>query len=138
MYATELCNPRYAVIEARWIERPAERFAVGYYSEESLRELIVDSSIVGSGFISRQEALCLIPKSSKAAPSAASSTDANCESKENRGGGYPRTAEFEHRFALQNIWLIPGQVVHQLAAAFVLIACSKNVFSLAFRAFVGI
>ena len=137
MYATELCNLRYAVIEARWIERPAERFAVGYYNEESLRELIVDSSIVGSGFISRQEALSLIPESSKIAASAASSTKAICESKENRGGAYSRT-EFEHRVTSKSIWMIPGQLVHQVAAAFVLIACSKNLFSLAFRAFMGI
>jgi hypothetical protein len=128
---------RYALIEAKWIERPAERFAIGYHSEESLRELVVGSSIVGSGFISRQEALSLIPKSSLAGRNVVSRTEGACESKENRGNAHV-TAGLQNRFTLQSIWMIPGQLVHHIAAAFVLIACSKNVFSLAFRAFMGI
>jgi hypothetical protein len=138
MYATDLCNLRYAVIEAKWMERPAERFAIGYYSEESLRELVVDSSIVGSGFICREQALSLIPESFKVAPNGTSSAETVCESNENRRSTCPGAAKVEHRFALQNISMIPGQLIHQVAAAFVLIACSKNVFSLAFRAFMGI
>lgn len=137
MYATELCNMRYAVIEAKWMERPAERFAIGYCSEESLRELVVGSSIVGSGFMSRQEALSVIPDSFRFGTNVASSTEAACESKEQRGSAYGTTA-LQNRFSLQSIWMIPGQLVHHVAAALVLIACSKNVFSLAFRAFMGI
>jgi hypothetical protein len=128
---------RYAVIEAKWMERPAERFAIGYHSEDSLRELVVGSSIVGSGFISRQEALSLIPDSFRVGANVASSTDAAFGSKEQRGIAHG-TAELQNRFTLQSIWMMPGELVHHIAAAFVLIACSKNVFSLAFRAFMGI
>lgn len=138
MYAGELSNLRYAVIEAKWIERPAERFAVGYYSEESLRELIVGSNIVGSGFVSRQEALGLIPESLKVAPNAARTSETACESNESRSSAYPETAELENQFPQGNLKIILSRLLHQAAAAFVLIACSKNVFSMTIRAFMGI
>jgi len=61
MYASEFCDVRYAVIEARWVGRPAERFTVAYCDEETLRELITGPNIIGSGFLSRQDAVALIP-----------------------------------------------------------------------------
>ena len=47
----------YAVIEARWSEGPPERFVIAYRDEESLRDVIAAPSIVGTGFITREEAL---------------------------------------------------------------------------------
>jgi hypothetical protein len=138
MYATALCNLHYAVIEARWTGRPAERFAVAYYSEESLRELIAGPNIIGSGFNSRQEALALIANSVIAAPNPAWRTEAVCESKENRSSAYPGPANLHNRISLQRIWTIPSGLIQQVAAAFVLIVCSKNVFSMALRAFMCI
>jgi len=46
----------YAVIEARWSEGP-ERFVIAYRDEESLRDVIAAPSILGFGFITREEAL---------------------------------------------------------------------------------
>jgi hypothetical protein len=47
---------QYAVIEARHTESLSERFVIAYSGEESLRDLIAGSSIVGCGFTSREEA----------------------------------------------------------------------------------
>jgi hypothetical protein len=46
----------YAVIEARWCEAPADRFAIAYREEESLRDLFAAQSIISVGFRSREEA----------------------------------------------------------------------------------
>jgi hypothetical protein len=138
MYASDFCNVRYAVIETRWVGRPAERFTVAYYSEESLRELIIGPNIIGSGFLSRQDAVALIPDSYIADPNAGSRTEADCESTENTSSACPKTAELENRFIFRRIWTLPRGLLHQLASAFVLIASSKNILSIALRAFVGI
>ena len=47
----------YAVIEARWSEGPPERIVIAYRDQESLRDVIAAPSIVGTGFITREEAL---------------------------------------------------------------------------------
>jgi hypothetical protein len=138
MCPAELCNPRYAVIEAKWIGRPAERFAIAYFSEESLRELIAGPSIVGSGFISRQEALASIAGSFMVAPNAVSRTEAGCAAKEKDGSPYAGATESQHRFTLYRIWMISSRLANQAAAAFVLIVCSKNILSVALRAFIGV
>ena len=50
----------YAVVEVRWCEAPAERFAIAYYREESLRDLFAARSIISVGFRSREEAVASI------------------------------------------------------------------------------
>ena len=137
MNANELRNLRYAVIEARWIGRPAERFALAYSSEESLRELIANASIVGTGFSSRQEAVALIPDSVTVALNVTRRLDAVRESEELTTRPDDEAAQLFNRIRSQQIWKMPRRLVHQLAAAFVLIVCSKNVFSVAVRAFIG-
>lgn len=137
MYAGQFCNVRYAVIEARWVGRPAERFTVAYYSEESLRELIMGPNIIGSGFLSRQQASALIPDSFAADPNAVSRPEADRESTEN-SSSYSGLAELENRFTLQTIWMVPRRLLHQLGSAFVLLASSKNILSIAFRTLIGI
>lgn len=52
----EASGVAYAVIEARWGEAPAERFAIAYREEESLRDLFSARSIISVGFRSREEA----------------------------------------------------------------------------------
>jgi hypothetical protein len=138
MYASEFCNVRYAVIEARWVGRPSERFTVAYYSEESLRELIRGPNIIGSGFLSRQDAAALIPESLMVDPNASTRNKADCGSIENRSCASPGTTELENRFTLERIWTVPRGLLHQLASAFVLIGSSKNILSIALRAFMGI
>ena len=46
----------YAVIEACWDKAPADRFAIAYREEESLRDLFAARSIISVGFDSREEA----------------------------------------------------------------------------------
>lgn len=53
----ERCTPRYAVIEAMQSEGGHERFAISYMNEQSLRTLLASPCIVGTGFLSREEAL---------------------------------------------------------------------------------
>src|SRR5215469_9460709 len=118
MYPTELSNPRYAVIQASWIERPAEHFAVEYYSEESLRELIASPSIIGCGFMSRQEAIDSIPASIMVTPNTGRRTGARSKSKEDTIKRYPGILESRDWFRLQRILMIPSRLVHQVAAAF--------------------
>ena len=47
---------QYAVIEARWAERPSERFVISYSDEESLRDLIAGPNILACGFASFRDA----------------------------------------------------------------------------------
>jgi hypothetical protein len=117
MYASEFCNVRYAVIEARWAGRPAERFTVEYYSEESLRELITAPNIIESGFLSRQDAVALVADPIEVDPNARSRTEAGCESTKNRSSARPGTTKLENRFNLQRIWMVPGGLLNQLASA---------------------
>jgi hypothetical protein len=53
----ERCTTRYAVIEAMQTEGGHERFAISYMNEQSLRTLLASACIVGTGFLSREEAL---------------------------------------------------------------------------------
>ena len=48
---------RYAVIEAMRSEGPPEFFVIPYRTEQSLRLVIADFCIVGTGFSSRDQAL---------------------------------------------------------------------------------
>jgi hypothetical protein len=50
----------YAVIEVHWYEAPAERFAIAYCGEESLRDLFAARTIISVGFRSREEAVSSI------------------------------------------------------------------------------
>lgn len=137
MYASDTFDVRYAVIEARWFGRTAERFALAYSSEESLRELIAGPSIIGT-FGSRQEAVALIPDSVTLDPNATPRLGAVRESKESKSSPEQGAAQLLSRIRSQQIWKMPRRLVHQLAAAFVLIVCSKNVLSAAVRAFIGL
>ncbi|MFY9910077.1 MAG: hypothetical protein WCF22_24905 [Candidatus Sulfotelmatobacter sp.] len=141
MFESKSSNVRYAVIEARWIARPAERFVIEYRSEESLRDLIARPSIIGSGLVSREEALALSNDFFKVAPEAIRRTGTVCESKEDKGGSYsahPGQAELGKRLFLKEIGKIPLQLFHRLAAGFVLIVFSKSIFSMALRSFMAI
>src|SRR5215831_19757931 len=51
-------NVRYAVIRLSSAKGSPERLVLAYPNEETLRGLIADTSIVGLGFSSRDEAAC--------------------------------------------------------------------------------
>jgi hypothetical protein len=94
-------------------------------------------NIIGSGFLSRQQASALIPDSFAADPNAVSRPEADRESTEN-SSSYSGLAELENRFTLQTIWMVPRRLLHQLGSAFVLLASSKNILSIALRTLIGI
>ena len=54
--ALEFSIPQYAVIEARRIDGPSERFVIAYSDERALRDLIAGPSIIGCGFATREQA----------------------------------------------------------------------------------
>jgi hypothetical protein len=60
-------DKQYAVIEARWTERPSERFVISYSDEESLRDLIAGPNILACGFASLRDAEARIDASLLAA-----------------------------------------------------------------------
>ncbi len=51
-------NVRYALIQLSSVKGSPERLVLAYPNEETLRDLIADTSIVGLGFSSRDEAVC--------------------------------------------------------------------------------
>jgi hypothetical protein len=54
----QFSNVRYAVIRLSSAKGSPERLVLAYPNEETLRGLIADTSIVGLGFSSRDEAAC--------------------------------------------------------------------------------
>ena len=54
----QFSNVRFAVIRVSSAKGPPERLVLAYPNEETLRGLIADTSIVGLGFRSRDEAAC--------------------------------------------------------------------------------
>ena len=48
--------PQFAVIEARRMDGPSERFVIAYSDENALRDLIAGPSIIGWGFATREQA----------------------------------------------------------------------------------
>ena len=57
---------RYAVIQASIEEDHPERLVIAYPNENTLRDLIAPSSIVGLGFMSREEATATLASTSLA------------------------------------------------------------------------
>jgi hypothetical protein len=57
---------RYAVIEARRVEDRPERIVIAYPDEGTLRDLLAATSIIASGFASREAALASIEVDSSA------------------------------------------------------------------------
>ena len=62
----DLMNPfnvLYAIVEETWTTADPQRFVVAYRSESSLREFLVASCIVATGYRSREEAAqgCELP-----------------------------------------------------------------------------
>jgi hypothetical protein len=54
----QFSNVRYAVIRLSSAKGSPERLVLAYPNEETLRGFIADTSIVGPGFSSRDEAAC--------------------------------------------------------------------------------
>jgi hypothetical protein len=132
-------NARYAVIQARWVGRPAECFPVTYDDEEALRAIIAGSSIFACGIASHEKALAL-------AQDAVSITNGTnnllgtgiCESAKLRGNRCSKTEEVERASGLDKAWKAMSDLTRQAIAAAILVTYSKNIFSGLLRAFIGV
>lgn len=135
MYASEFSNVLYAVIEVKWLGRPAERFALAYQSEECLRDVIAAPSIIASGFFSRQDALAILEDKfggSDQKPAALISATYNSDARTAATRGQPG---WQERLGLKRVRTAARQFLRQLPALFIIVVFSKGIFSTALRAF---
>jgi hypothetical protein len=127
---------QYAVIEARWAERPSERFVISYSDEESLRDLIAGPNILACGFASLRDAEAHIDASLLAAapgtqPGSALAATRNVSKTHSFPGG------LGIGFCLTQPWRILHEFSQAALAATVLAFYSKNAVSAVIRSLVG-
>lgn len=135
MCAGDFSNILYAVIEVRWIGRPAERFAIAYQSEESLRNMIAAPSIIASGFYSREDALAILQDRFTSVDQSATSL-AIAAYKPTTKGAARELASWQKRLGLTWVWTAARHLLQQLSAVFVIVLFSKSIFSASLRALI--
>ena len=137
MYAEEFSNALYAIIEVRWIGRPAERFALAYQSEECLRDVIAAPSIIASGFFSRDDALAMLKDrrgDGDPSPTAISEPPFDPDASVHATHEQPN---WQERLGFTWIRKAAGHLLQQLAAMFVIVVFSKGMFSTTLRSLIG-
>ena len=137
MYAEEFSNVLYAIIEVRWIGRPAERFALAYQSEESLRDVIAAPSIIASGFFSRDDALAMLNDRHIAGDPSPTAISEPAFSLEPSVCATHEQAIWQERLGFMWIRKAAGHLLQQLGAMFVVIVFSKSIFSKTVRTLIG-
>jgi hypothetical protein len=125
-------NVRYAVIRLSSAKGSHERLVLAYPNEETLRGLIADTSIVGLGFSSRDEAC--------AAGAAVTKGATPCQADE-VAGSYAEERlvqrvrdQLAHRMKFSPIRRLATTIVQLGTAAAIFIFYSKNIVSAAVRA----
>jgi hypothetical protein len=127
---------QYAVIEARWIERPSERFVISYSDEESVRDLLAGPNILACGFSSSRDAeahisASLIAAAPRAQPGSGPTATRNDPrptlSREGREISFCliQTCKILHKFSMAAL------------AATVLVFYSRNAVSTVIRSLIG-
>jgi hypothetical protein len=123
---------QYAVIQLSSITDPPERLILAYRDERTLRALIAGPSIVGMGFVSREEAVSsenlLLEKALGPAP--ANELDSACEGQHQpycRGGRAPAWLSFS------SLLKLASGIVQFAFAATIWIFYSKNIVSATIR-----
>jgi len=128
----QVSNVRYAVIRLSSAKGSSERLVLAYPNEKTLRGLIEDTSIVGLGFSSRDEAAC-------AAAAAATKGATPCQadgiagSHEERLGHHVRE-QLAHPMNFLPIRRFATTIVQLGIAAAIFIFYSKNIVSATVRA----
>lgn len=130
---------QYAVIEARWTERPPERFVIAYRDEESLYDAIATPSIVAVGFTSREAAIAGIETCSSGAAAwrqipRARQVDGTGKCQH---GLHSAERRFGDWFDLAEIRGITRRALQDTVAATILIFSSRSVMSTVIRLFIG-
>jgi hypothetical protein len=128
-------SKQYAVIEARWTERPSERFVISYSDEESLRGLIAGRNILACGFTSLHDAnahiaASLIVAAPRTQPGLAATRD-------DRRRILFRTGSLAIRSCLTQSWRIVHEFSLAALVATILAVYSKNVVSTVIRSLIG-
>jgi hypothetical protein len=137
---TDLIDPLsalYAVIEARWSDGP-ERFVIAYRDEESLRHVIAAPSIVGVGFITREEALasadCWLPVARGSKQSLRASAD---KAEKHQCGLRSAKRRLGDGFRVAETRRIVCRALQHAAAMAIMVFYSRNIASAAIRTVIG-
>ena len=126
-------NVRYALIQLSSVKGSPERIVLAYPNEETLRDLIADTSIVGLGFSSRDEAAC-------AAGVAVTNGATPCQADGVSGSHaeerlvHDLREQLAHRMKFSPIRSLATTIVQLGIAAAIFIFYSKNIVSATVRA----
>ena len=126
-------NVRYALIQLSSVKGSPERLVLAYPNEETLRDLIADTSIVGLSFSSREEAAC-------AAGAAVTKGATPCQAHGVAGTHaderlvHRLREQLAHRMKFSPIRRLATTVVQLGIAAGIFIFYSKNIVSATVRA----
>lgn len=139
MSQTEARNAQYAVIQARWVGRPAECFPITYEDEEALRAILASSSIVACGIASREHALAVVQDTFSIAHDTnhLQDTAVGEPAKLNRKR-HSTTTEGKRAFSWKRTRAALSDLTRRTAGAAILVICSKNVVCGLLRAFIGV
>lgn len=140
MSQMEARNAQYAVIQARWFGRPTECFPITYEDEEALRAIVASSSILACGIDSRENALAVVrDRLSFAHGINCLPATAVCEStKLKRNRSKTGKEEGERIFSWERSRAALSDLTRRAAGAAILVICSRNVFGVLLRAFIGV
>ena len=131
-------NALYAVIEARWSEGP-ERFVIAYRDEQSLRQVIAAPSIVGVGFINREEALASaerwLPVARRSKHGLGASVDK--AEKYQRGSRSAKRRPWDGLCVAETRTIAYRVLQHGVAMA-IMVFYSRNIVSATIRSFIGV
>lgn len=128
---------QYAVIEARWTERPSERFVISYSHEESLRDLIAGPNILACGFASHRDAEAHIDTSLIAVAPRTQPGSTLSATRNDRRPTLPRGGSLGSGFCLTQTWRILHKISQAALVATILAFYSKNAVSTVIRSLVG-
>lgn len=129
----QFSNVRFAVIRVSSANLSPEQVVLAYPNEETLRGLIAETSIVGLGFSSRDEAAC-------AAGAAGTKGATPCQADGVAGSHaeerlvYELREQLAHRMQFSPIRRLPATIAQLGIAAAIFIFYSKNIVSATVRA----
>ena len=128
---------QYALIEARWKERPSERFVIAYSDEQSLRDLIAGPNIRACGFASFRDAEAHISDSLLEAGHRTQPGSALAATRNERRPTLSQGGSLGIGFCLTQSGKILFEFSQVVLAATVLAFYSKNAVSAVIRSLVG-
>ena len=129
---------QYAVIQARRIEGPSERFVIVYRDEESLRDLIAGPSIIACGFASHEEAQANIDADFWTAAAWKQTSGPTVDGAEKyQGGTLSAKRRLGTAFNLAQTGRVIRGFLQAAVAGAILILYSRNAVSAVIRSLVG-